>query len=148
LTWCWEKLKQFWEYLKTVNWGEVWTAITESAKEAWGAMIDYLKEAWVKFKDWLKGTWVGKMWAKIAKDSGEDLKDESATDIGRSYVSQADSNPFNTMTPSSMTMMNNTNQEQNQSTVWNVGQVTINQKNNESAQQTMIDWTANASPAY
>lgn len=148
LTWCWEKLKQFWEYLKTVNWGEVWTAITESAKEAWGAMIDYLKEAWVKFKDWLKGTWVGKMWAKIAKDSGEDLKDESATDIGRSYVSKADANPFNTITPSSMTMMNNTNQEQNQSTVWNVGQVTINQKNNESAQQTMIDWTANASPAY
>ena len=44
--------------------------------------------------------------------------------------------------------MDNNNQEQNQSTVWNVGQVTVNQKNNESAQQTLMDWTANASPAY
>ena len=117
-----------------------WVAFKEGGESAIGVVVDKCKQLW----EWLKniGSSISSLWNKVTGWFGGD---DEAVKAGQSYVSTADITPLNGMTSNQMTMMNNNSSSQ--SSVWNVGSVTVNQKNNETAQQTMIDWTTQFSTA-
>lgn len=157
-----EKIKDVWETIKTLfdKVLGVINKIISGIGGAFGALMvlaqgGSFSEAWDAFK------------ASLEDDEPEIEDDEpeiktvkgnitysdkklnpSSVELGQSYITQANATPLNQMTPTQMTMMNSNNQSQEERTTWNVGQVTINQKNNESAQQTMIDWTSQVNPAF
>lgn len=151
-----EKLKGIWEGIKGL-FNSIWNLVMKIMNGVGGVVAALMtlsqggsmKDAWKAFKASVSDDEPEeKKGKKVIRLKGHIIKPKSSQELGQDYITMANSTPVNTMTPAQMTMMNNNNQEQNQSTIWNVGQVTVNQKNNESAQQTLMDWTANASPAY
>lgn len=138
-----------------------WATFKAGGESALRPIWEWFEKILDKIQDIKK--WLGSInWSKLNPKnwfSGDEIQDVegnvrtfghkvSSAELGQAYITQANTTPLNQMTPTQMSIMNNNKKSQEERTIWNVGQVTINQKNNESAQQTMIDWTSQANPAF
>lgn len=115
-------LKPIWEWLDVI-WGTIKGIITSFYDLGQGI-----------------GKFAGTVVGKVLDFFGGGNKPTSA-EIGAQQIAAADSFAGNTMTSSSIANSYLSNQT-SQSTAWNIGQVTVMQKNNESSKQTTLDWAS------
>lgn len=137
----------------------VWEAI-EYVCEGLGKILGFLGDIWNKFMDFIglgnkeesqeeaiNSTHIsGAIDGKTSSILQDTMGVPDFMNMGAEQITSADASPLNSMTSNSI--ISSSNSANSQSTVWNVGSVTVNQKNNENSLQTLQDWSAIQDGAY